>query len=123
MNPAWLQIIALGLLFVVVGAWLLLVPLRAVRDTSSLRAAADPCGSLLIAWQHATSECDEARRDAEVTRATAERRVADVEAARQVAVHAEARARETCTRAAETRLAYQACVKERGSPRAASRSR
>jgi len=122
-SPIWLPIIALGLLLLVVGGWLLFVPLRAVRDTGSLRAAADPCGSLLLTWENATRQCDEARRDADDARATAERRVADVAPARQLAMSAEKRASETCGRAAEARLAYEACVKERGSPRAAFRSR
>lgn len=123
MNPVWLQIIGLGVLLVLLGGWLLLVPLRAVRDTSPLVAAPGPCATLLTAWEKATSECEEARRDAEDARATAERRVAEVEAARELATRLEARATETCDRAAEAQLAYEACVKERASPQAASRSR
>jgi hypothetical protein len=147
-NPLWLQLIGVGLLFVLVGAVLLLPRLRAVRDTGSLLAAADPCKNLLAAWHKAKEDCDDARRAAEIAHATAERRVADewvalhrmseptppgegdektsahvsVEAAREVAARAEAQATEICRRAAAAHLAYQNCVRERGSPRAASRS-
>lgn len=123
MNPVWLPIIGLGVLLVVLGALLVLTGSRAVRDTSSLRAAADPCGRILTAWENAKSECEEASRAAEAERATAERRVAEVEAAREVAMQAEARAAEICGRAAKSHRAYKACVKERGSPRRESRSR
>jgi hypothetical protein len=155
-NPLWLWLIGVGLLLLLLGGLLLLPRLRAVRDTGSLLAAADPCRNLLAAWQKAKGDCDDARRAEEIAHATAERRVADewvarhrmseetrsveademrsadkagetahasVEAAREVATRAEAQATEICRRAAAAHLAYQNCVRERGSPQAASRSR
>lgn len=144
MNALWLEIIGLGVLLVLLGGWLLLVPLRAVRDTSPLLAAPDPCKNLFAAWQQAKLDCEDARRAADIAHATAERREADewaardrasdrpvptdvghasLDAAQAVAAKAEARATEICGRANAAHLAYQACVKERGSTRAASRSR
>jgi hypothetical protein len=151
LNSPWLVLIGLGVLLVLVGALLLLPRLRSKPDAGSL-IEADPCRSLLAAWQQAKGECDDARRAAEIAHATTERRVADewvashrvsngeppdvaaeqkaaeaahafVEAAREVARRAELQATEICARAAAAHSAYQDCVKERGSRRAASRSR